>query len=540
MKPQQRLANAAWLSPDKVAAADAAQRNNKQPTPPPLPARPAPVPAAQQTNSDPTVTVAPIDLTNEESPAPSTASSQTLINNALESPYDMMERDDQPPVVDKQKETAADAHPEAQSQLRALMAALDQTEVVGTDQMDVEEVMGRCVNHLRAAVNPHSVINTHSAELQRDIITDTFYICFANMRMEMGRNQYNRSISYERWVTANPGVDGPVHLYEALDNFFDRETIGEKILSYTAIVKPPPIFHVCIQRSKVGGGKNSHPVKIPEVLFLDRYMEAADDSPAHKARVRSWTIKAQLEQIAAIKAPKKADTAAAESASNAPAAADIDDSVDRYLNNWNFEPAATDPDASDEDYVIISPEVKAILDASPASALPSPPPSLLKPRQPFSHPDLEVDISRHIDTDLQTREELLRSELEALFAGLEKTRYRLHAVICHAGQTAKSGHYWVWIYDFGARVWRKYNDTTVTERKEEESSALLEELSKAGEPYYLAYVREEGLEGLVQVPGRKVEHAQEAAEVNHVEGDMMEGVEGAGGSMEEEPPAYEA
>lgn len=465
------------------------------------------------------------------------ASSQTLINNPLENSFEMMERDDQLPVINKKKETAADAHPEAQSQLRALMAALDQTEVVGTDQMDVEEVMGRCVNHLRAAVNPQSVINTHSAELQRDVITDTLYICFANMRMEMGKNQYNRSISYERWVTANPGVDGPVHLYEALDNFFDREMIGEKILSYTAIVKPPPIFHVCIQRSKVGGGKNTHPVEIPEVLFLDRYMEAADGSPAHKARVRSWNIKAQLEQIAAIKAPKKAETAAAESG---PAAADIDDSVDRYLNNWNFEPAVNDPAASDEDYVVINLEVKDILDASPVSELASPAPSLLKPRQPFSHPDLEVDISSHIDTDLQTREDLLRSELETLFAGLEENRYRLHAVICHAGQTSKSGHYWVWIYDFGARVWRKYNDTTVTERKEEESAALLEELSKAGEPYYLAYVREEGLEGLVQVPGRKVEQRVEGvAELQQVEGDLMEGVEGMGGNTEEQPPAYE-
>lgn len=535
VKPQQRLANAAWLSPDKVNA-DAAQKNSsKQPTPPPLPARPAPVPSAQQPNTDPTVvTVAPIDLTNDESPAASMASSQTLINHPLESSFEMMERDEQPPVVDEQKETVADAHPDAQSQLRALMAALDQTEVVGTDQMDVEEVMGRCINHLRAAVNPGSVIHANDVEHHRDIITDTFYISFASMRMEMGKNQYNRSISYERWVTANPGVEGPVHLYEALDNFFDREMIGEKILSYTAIVKPPPIFHVCIQRSKVGGGKNTNPVAIPEVLFLDRYMEADESSPSHKARVRSWTIKAQLEQIAAIKAPiKKVESGAANGTANP---ASIDESVDRYLNNWQFEPAGGDPEATDEDYVVIDPEVKAILDASPVADS-TPRPSFLKPRQPFHHPDLEVDISSHIDSDLQTREELLRGELENLFTGLEKERYRLHAVICHAGQTAKSGHYWVWIYDFGARVWRKYNDTTVTERREDESKALLEELSMAGEPYYLAYVREEGLEGLVEVPGRRVEEVVEEDEGVDVRGEMMEGVEGVGG--EEELPPYD-
>ncbi|OIW26512.1 cysteine proteinase [Coniochaeta ligniaria NRRL 30616] len=535
VKPQQRLANAAWLSPDKVNA-DAAQKNSsKQPTPPPLPARPAPIPNSQQANVDPTVvTVAPIDLTNDESPAASMASSQTLINLPLESSFEMMERDEQPPVIDKQKSTAADVHPEAQSQLRALMAALDQTEVVGTDQMDVEEVMGRCINHLRAAVNPGSVIHANDAEHHRDIITDTFYISFASMRMEMGKDQYNRSISYERWVTANPGVDGPVHLYEALDNFFDREMIGEKILSYTAIVKPPPIFHVCIQRSKVGGGKNTNPVAIPEVLFLDRYMEAEESSPVYKARARSWAIKAQLENIAAIKAPKKAE-AAAESGPSATAAASIEESIGRHLNNWSFEPGVNDPDTTDEDYVVINPEVKTILDASPVSESTSSP-SFFKPREPFQHPALEVDLSAHIDTDLQTREDVLKAELETLFTGLESERYRLHAVICHAGQTAKSGHYWVWIYDFGARVWRKYNDTTVTERREDESKALLEELSKAGEPYYLAYVREEGLEGLVEVPGRRINEVVEEAGVLEVDPEMMQGVEKGG---MEELPAYD-
>ncbi|KAB5518211.1 hypothetical protein GE09DRAFT_1066193 [Coniochaeta sp. 2T2.1] len=506
VKPQQRLANAAWLTPQK--ARDAADEKNKQTTPPPLPARPAPIPTDRQSNSDkPVVTVATIDLTNEESPAPSMASSQTLINNPLESSYELMDRDDQPAVINKGKQTAADAHPEAQGKLRALMAALDQTEVVGTDQMDVEEVMGRCINHLRAAVNPGSVLHANDTEHRRDIITDTLYFHSASKRMEMdgsGKGKYNNKENHDRFATANPGLDGPVHLYDALDKYFDREIIEDKILSYTAIMKAPPIFHVLIQRSNITGRKNANPVAIPEVLFLDRYMDAPEDSAIYKARVRSWAIKAQLEQIAAIKRQGSASLAPAEAGPSTAAPAIEEETVNRYLNNWAFAPAVNDPDTSEEDYVVINPEVKAILDASPVPSSPPASPSFInrKPRQPFHHPDLEVDISSHIDTDLKTREDLLKAELENIFAGFESERYRLHAVICHAGQTSKSGHYWVWIYDFGARVWRKYNDTTVTERKDDESKALLEELSKAGEPYYLAYVREEGLEGLVEVPGR--------------------------------------
>jgi ubiquitin carboxyl-terminal hydrolase 25/28 len=103
---------------------------------------------------------------------------------------------------------------------------------------------------------------------------------------------------------------------------------------------------------------------------------------------------------------------------------------------------------------------------------------------------------------------------------MEREKYVLHAIICHMGQRATSGHYWVWIYDFAARVWRKYNDTTVTERAESETATVLAELSAAGEPYYIAYVRDEDKENLVSVPPRVIEVGAEP------EGEKMD-VDGA-------------
>jgi ubiquitin carboxyl-terminal hydrolase 25/28 len=113
-------------------------------------------------------------------------SSQTLINNPLESSYDdLMESDDQPAVVNPEMETAAEAHPEAEKQVKDLMRRLDQTEVVGTDQMDVEEVMGRIFNYFRTACNPLSIIHPNNPDYLHDIITDTFFITFATMRKQM-------------------------------------------------------------------------------------------------------------------------------------------------------------------------------------------------------------------------------------------------------------------------------------------------------------------------------------------------------------------
>ncbi len=51
-------------------------------------------------------------------------------------------------------------------------------------------------------------------------------------------------------------------------------------------------------------------------------------------------------------------------------------------------------------------------------------------------------------------------------------------------------------------MWYKYNDSTVTEDVRD-SRAVLEELSDSGDPYYVAYVRDEMKHDLVDVPQRR-------------------------------------
>ena len=40
--------------------------------------------------------------------------------------------------------------------------------------------------------------------------------------------------------------------------------------------------------------------------------------------------------------------------------------------------------------------------------------------------------------------------------------YRLHAILVHEGQ-ANGGHYWSYIFDAQKKIWRKFNDVTVSE-----------------------------------------------------------------------------
>lgn len=521
VKPRQRLANAAWLSPDKAqktekttagsgAQSTAASESRCQPTPPPLPARPVPpIPSTRAGGTEPTVTV---DAIPENLETLSTASSQTLINQpdgssdyffenaSLEIYVDETNHD-----KDTEKETAKgaphgawgvagdasstnDSHKDTEqhdsnTMFDSLVAALDQTEVVGTDQMDVEEVMGRCINHLRAAINPASVISANDATNQKDKVTETFYITFVNSRANIGSNEWSRTTSQERWVTANPGTSGKVHLYDALDGFFDREVIGNKLISYTSIVKAPPIFHICIQRSKVGGGKNSNPVEIPETLYLDRYMDDKEGTEAFTSRKRCWDIKNQLHPLEELPS-------------------DGQNSVDvGVVERYSKSPELIESGSGDS-YTIIDPRIVAIFEryGFTGSDLDDEAIDLTNAESPEN---LDTELDSYIDNNQNDKEETLKAELSSLFEseGMRKHKYRLHAVICHAGQTAKFGHYWVWIYDFEQNIWRKYNDKKVTENPD--SKAVLEELSSRGEPYYLAYVRDQDKDELVNVPRRK-------------------------------------
>ncbi|KAI5300933.1 ubiquitin-specific protease ubp2, partial [Ascosphaera atra] len=79
---------------------------------------------------------------------------------------------------------------------------------------------------------------------------------------------------------------------------------------------------------------------------------------------------------------------------------------------------------------------------------------------------------------------------------MQSLPYSLQAVFIHSGQVSY-GHYWIYIFDFERKIWRKYNDDYVTEVTDV-SEIFEENPRKTASPYFLVYVKDELKESLVK------------------------------------------
>lgn len=465
----------------------------------------------------------------EQSDTASADSSQTLVNQPDGEASPAITNVDQ--SVDKGNAGAADIHRErtpvdgagnrtedgatktSKLTVEELAAELDKPNV-GSDQMDVDEVMGNAIDHLRAAFK---ITHIGRSEEVPDPIEQAFFSTFIDNRKKIGEMAWNRTSRSDRWVTAYPAQSGTRDLYDALTNSFELEPLPGSLLSFTTIEKPAPHFHICIQRSD-GVRKNANPIVIPETLYLDRFMDSPDPkSPLFKARKRLWDIKTRLNELARtatndLRGTPKADTQISSMSSTPDNFAD--EEIDGFLVIGGLDasvtkpppPAAGTPNSElNEDEMNLDPAIEKLLEKY----------EVIKPEVPGADPRAEsqstVNGSVHeppSDLDefwnkFRAEEAIERDRLTAerneIFGDCYKVTYRLHAVVCHAGTTASAGHYWVWIHDFERDVWRKYNDTTVSVHPAE---FVFGELNTKGEPYYLAYVRADDVQNLVSIPRR--------------------------------------
>ncbi|KAM0561791.1 hypothetical protein ACHAPJ_002962 [Fusarium lateritium] len=536
-RPSQRLANAVLLSihtllNDTKSSVEATAGSK----PPPLPTRPPPGPPA--TGSD-DVEMATVTVKDGRDPidTASTVSSQTLVEEDSDRSYEKVETspttaedqiidtvmevgqdDDVVEIVrpgDRSADTAKAAEKghtdttgktqtadidmtdveEPQTVDQKVLTALEhQKRSSGTEQQDVEEVMGSILNRLQAAINASSVDESTGIQLEK--IMETFFVTTINYTKKFSDKDYQKEISFDRSITAFPAPEGTCSLYDALGRNFDQQIIDNdkdsslSLSRYTAIKALPPILHVLIQRSQTMNSKNGNPVEIPETLYLDRYMDAPHDSPAFQERVKGW---ATVNRISDIKVQKTRaedfpptgrflESYGQEEHADASNAATEDSTM---MDGSEFPDETWDFDGPvDDDYLLINRTT-----SNPASAVEL-------PSKPQKIKDTEAAVRERIKTELGKREEALKK----YYSGLTNNPYRLHAVICHRGHLT-SGHYWVWIYDFEQDVWRKYNDSDVEVKRS--TDEVLKILSTSGEPYFLCYVRDEDKEKYVDVPRRR-------------------------------------
>lgn len=512
LMPRQRLANAALLRPDKIrpkageAAAPSAEPVNK--AAPPLPPRGVEV-------AEPTVTV---DAVTDSSDTASMLSSQTLVEKPDEEPsYVVVAHDtsDQNGVVAMDVDTS-DAKVDASAQkaepmsskltVEELAAELNKSDVSGSDQMDVDEVMGNAIDHLRAAFQIMSTKPT-----AEDPVEAAFFSTFVDKRKNVGDGEWTSSSRRDRWVTAYPAKFGDRSLHEALSASFDLEQVSPGLVSYTTIKKAAPNFHICIQRAD-GVSKNMNAIQIPEKLYLDRYMDVPDDSEVARDRRISWNIQARLAEMESANSSGTAENGInlqnKEAAGKTEAVLPItDDELDGFVLVGDADWPNLPTDDVAEWSVINDSALRDLMDAQPNITLESPA-RIDEAAEAGATAGNRATLaqghrSREFWEAFREREAEEKRSLElqraGLFSDAKTEAYFLHAVICHLGGSAAAGHYWVWIFDFEREKWYKYNDTRVSEHSSED---VFSELNNRGEPYYLAYVRASEVHSLVSIPRR--------------------------------------
>lgn len=377
---------------------------------------------------------------------------------------------------------------------KVLGALQHQTRSSGTDQQDVEEVIGSIINRLQAAIRPSCIDG--STGIQFEQIMETFFVTTVNYTKKFDEKTYQHENSFDRSITAFPASDGICSLYDALGRNFDQQVIEEDKLSrYTAIKKLPPILHVLIQRSQSVLEKNSNPVVIPETLYLDRYMDAPHGSPEFKRRVAQWARGDRLVDVKNFKSQSD----------KCPLTGATLQSRDFIMNGKGDGGDLSDSGYQPNNDVLAmdGPIDGSLFNELMEDMMAESPPALPEiERIPTISPDLADDIEsltrRVAEEELAMQEDKLKVELE----NLKQFPYRLQAVICHRGHL-RSGHYWVWIHDFEDNVWRSYNDSDVQENRN--TQEVLDKLSSSGEPYYLCYVRDGDKENYVNVPKRQLQ-----------------------------------
>lgn len=338
-------------------------------------------------------------------------------------------------------------------------------------QQDVTEVIGNVLFRMSCAIKPVHIDSANFGE-QIDSIRNTFY----------GSNtlHINKSGTYQKipevWnnIIVYPASQGSSSIYDALDVVYDEQMVsleGSETNAFTTLAKLPPVLHIQIQRTSFDkvlkqASKNKNQVVFDETIYMDRYLEDEKALVRRKEELKWKSRIRQLEaRIAALEAPDNS-----------------------------------------EDSVSVAEALKGSKD-------------FLEMMEADGMEGIEVQLA--LTAALENRASEVTAELEQLgnevwelrkkireqYTDMRQHRYRLHAVFMHRGTNAY-GHYWIYIYDFVNDIWREYNDervSVVDDRKR------VFEQSGDTTPYYLAYVREEDKENLVDAVVREISDEATAA-----------------------------
>ena len=233
---------------------------------------------------------------------------------------------------------------------------------------------------------------------------------------------------------------------------------------------------------------------------MDRYTEATPGSTLWQTRRRVWAIQERMKELESRSLNDMKDTFQHSESAPWNTFADVQarekrqpayqDSIDLDSELWQDVPWGVKraPETS---------ELRLSAELRPTKRTSFP---RVGETNPSSFTDVLSLAAMHMDETSKTSLEPLRTEEMHAFDSIKQHRFLLHAIICHGGGM-NAGHYWVWVRDFKNQVWYKYNDSLVT-KDGRDSQQVLDELNNSGDPYYVAYVKDDLKDDLVKVPQR--------------------------------------
>lgn len=345
-------------------------------------------------------------------------------------------------------------------------------------QQDVTEVYDKILFKIMCSIDPSIGSDVNQ--------TDSIYRLFHTaIKYHWGDGREDTSDAFN--YIAISAASQPEDIHAGLDAVFEQESVssdGKMVNRYPYITRPPAFFSVNIHRSEFNRADgqtymNPHIVAINETIYLDRYMQGSDRSRMEtQQRKRAHLIDLRAIEKKALVKRLELDPSA------------LVDAMARYIDNLNADPEDAQIGMDPPEIVDAAARESDDVDAVPEGT----------PLDPDHLKDFPTDQLKVLSASLKRKSEEYAKHISALeadiaaqkksmsgqFDDLTKYPFRIAAVFVHRG-TTKSGHYWIYIHDFAAGIWRKYEDQNVTIVPDSEVFDL-KEPATTGAPYFVIYV----------------------------------------------------
>ncbi|KAL4908121.1 hypothetical protein BDW74DRAFT_146881 [Aspergillus multicolor] len=377
-------------------------------------------------------------------------------------------------------------------------------------QQDVTEVINNVLFQSQCAIRPISIAPDGE---QLDQVKDLFYgKAISYILSDKGQRSKE-----EWWCDIKIDVaTGPRDIYAAIDGAFDIQKVSVEnsvAEQYATISKVPPILQIQVQRVqfdavKKRSFKSTHHLDLKETIYLDRYMDTPNPELLRR-RKQTWEWKDLVRKLEARRAEllRQTEPDGLDTATLLNSARDI-------LND--LSEMKQDPDTA-QDAIDVDPALAPELDR------------LAQAAQNELH-DLDQEITKY------------QTMISSQFDYTKQLPYRLYAVFVHHG-SVEFGHYYIYIFDFEREIWRKYNDTYVTEVSDLDEIFKSQDRHNPPTPYFLVYVHDKMKHRLVSPVAREIVEtsAESAPGPSASNTAVMEGVAPSKGSEDIEmgPPPYD-